>query len=148
MKQNGPRSTAELSVVTTIKPAPARMPAPRHLSGAAREVWQEVVSSRPADYFDAASVPLLETYAHATAEHRRLAALVAGLDPVTDLDTLAKLSRLVDVHALRMGAAATKLRLSNQSRYNPGTADTRARAGGTQADRIRANYGRGRGDED
>lgn len=142
MKQNGPRSSAELAVVATIKPAPARLTAPSHLSESARAVWQEVVSSRPADYFDAASVPLLETYAHATAEHRRLASLVATLDPVEDLDTLAKLSRLVDVHALRMGAAATKLRLSNQSRYNPSTADTRAKAGGSMADRVLANYGR------
>lgn len=142
MKQNGRRSAVELALVPTIASISSRLVAPPYLSAAARAVWQEVVSSRPADYFDAASVPLLETYAHATAEHRRLAALVAALDPVADLDTLAKLSRLVDVHALRMGAAATKLRLSNQSRYDAQKADTLARGGGTTADRTRANYAR------
>jgi len=67
-----------------------------------------------------------------------LSQLLGELDPLTDFDRLAKLARMIDMHAARIGAAATKLRLSNQSRYTPQRA---ANAGvASPADRIRAAY--------
>lgn len=139
MDQRGRKSSAAVAVIRT-DPERTRLAAPGHLSAAARRVWDEVVGSRPAEFFTRGEVPLLETYCTASAEHRRLAAIVCGLDPVGDLDTLAKLTRLMDAHALRIGAAATKLRLSTQARYDAKAAASATKRGGTWADRVRAGY--------
>jgi hypothetical protein len=107
-----------------------RLPVPAHFSGAAIGVWREIVNSRPGDYFDVASAPILETYVLATVEYRRLAAIAVAIEPNGDLNTLnalSKISRLVDMHASRMQAAATRLRLTNQSRIDSRAADRAAR---------------------
>jgi len=67
-----------------------------------------------------------------------LSQLLGELDPLTDFDRLAKLAKMIDMHAARIGAAATKLRLSNQARYTPQRAANAGTA--TPADRIRAAY--------
>lgn len=140
MRQNGPKSTASLSVVPAsgLRPTPLRLSAPAHLSAAACDVWRSIVSSRPAEFFDSGSAPVLETYCTSIVEHRRL---VAMLDDVgDDLDCMAKLTRLIDAHAARIGSCAVRLRLTNQSRYNPTRAGTLSAQGGSPADRVRSNY--------
>jgi hypothetical protein len=141
MKKNGPTSAASLSVVPAVpvRHIPAKLPPPAHLSPAARDIWLAVVSSRPGEFFDAGSAPVLETFAVSIAEHRRLVAMLEGID---DLDRLAKITRLIDSHAARIGSCAVRLRLTNQSRYNPVKASTLSAQGGTPADRARANYAR------
>lgn len=142
MKRSGRTSAAALAVVTALPPPADRLAVPGHLGREARRVWHETVASKPSGFFDAGATPLLETFVVATAEHRRLSALVAGLDPLADIELLCKLTRLMDTHALRIGAAATKLRLSNQSRWDSQKAATLAKGAGSSADLIRANYRR------
>lgn len=144
MAKRGRKSAASLAVVpvTGIRPTAVRLTCPGHLSTAVAEVWRTVIASRPSDFFDAGAGPLLESYCTATSEHRRLSVFLADLDPVGDIDTLAKVTRLLDAHAARIGSCATRLRLTNQSRYTPGKAGTLAAAGGSSADRTRANYQR------
>lgn len=137
MNKRGPKSAAELAIVPTIKPAASRLAPPKHLSPGARTVWLEITASRPPEFFDAGAVPLLETLCTATSEHRRLS---AWLERITDLDELAKVTRLLDAHALRIGSAATKLRLSNQAKYDAQRASSMAKTGASYADRIKANY--------
>ncbi len=114
-----------------------RLPPPDHLTEAARAVWREIVGACPANFFDRAAVPLLETLAHSTAEHRRLTAWLADCSELADIT---KLSRLIDTHAARIAQASTRLRITNQSRYNPRQAG-KAAADLSPADRIRQNYG-------
>lgn len=142
MKKNGPASAASLSVVpiTGARPALARLSCPAHLSAVAAEVWRNVTTSRPSDFFDAGAGPLLESYCVAIAEHRRVMAVVEAMQP-DDAD-YCRLARVSDMYAARIGSCATRLRLTNQSRYRPGKAGTLAAAGGSSADRIRANYAR------
>lgn len=115
MRNRGRRSAASLTVVPGTLAPPGGPPAPSHLPGHVRAVWAEVVGSRPPDYFDAGTHGTLTTYCTALAEHRRLAAMLGDLDPAGDLDRYAKLTRVLDTHALRIGAAGTKLRLTVQA---------------------------------
>lgn len=117
MMQSGRKSIAgtPLRVVSAL---PHRVAAPEHLSPAAAGVWVSVVASRPVDYFDAGSLPLLESFVIAVAEHRRISAAADLLDVSADLDVLAKMLRLQDTLAGRIGGLATKLRLSQQSSYD------------------------------
>lgn len=136
------KSAASLSVValTAIRPMPQRIAPPAHLSAAAVAVWHSVTASRPGEFFDAGSAPMLESYVVAITEHRRMVALLDTIDPVEDLDRLAKVTRLIESHAARIGACATRLRLTNQARYNPTRAGSLTAQGGTAADRVRAGY--------
>lgn len=132
------KSAASLAIAPPPPSIPgARLEAPSHLSKAAQAVWREVVGACPSGFFDRASIPLLETLAHATAEHRRLTAWLADC---ADLNDIAKLSRLIDGHAARIAQASTRLRITNQSRYNPRQAGNAAQSL-SPADRVRQNYG-------
>jgi len=144
MKHRGRKSAAELAVipnVTPIEPARARPAPPAHLPASAAAVWRELVASRPAGFFDTGTHALLSTLAVATAEHRRLSAILAELDPLADLDAFGKITRACDTHALRIGAAATKLRLTVQATVDARTAGKAAADTRTAADRIRDAYG-------
>jgi hypothetical protein len=123
MKQKPGRTSAS-SIATPIGTPPPAKP-PKHLSAGAAAVWREVTATRPGDYF-ASALPVLESYCVATAEHRRLSALLETIDPITDTNVFAQLSRLQDTHAQRIGASATKLRVAQQSQYD-GRAASRAK---------------------
>ena len=140
MNQPGRKSAASLSVIPIGASVP-RLSPPAHLNADARAAWNEVVAARPAEFFDRSSAALLESYAVATAEHRRLSKIIGTLDPIADADTFGKITRAMDTHALRIGAVATKLRLTNQSRFDAQRAGTLSRQTGTHASRILANYG-------
>lgn len=133
------KSAAAKAIKTPPRPKAEPLRAPAHLGKVARSIWTSVVASKSADFFDAGCAPLLDAYATACAEHRKLSEAVEKLDPLKDWETLSKLSRLMDIHATRIVACATKLRLTNQSRYAPATAARKAEGSSTLA-RIRARY--------
>lgn len=136
------KSAASLSVVPVIGTQTALRPRPpADLPAAAKGVWEATTGARLAAYFDAASLPLLEAYCRAVAEHRRLMTLVERMDPATDAGDYCKLARIADAHAARISQLATRMRLSQQSRTDSRGAGRAAGDHRDTAARVRANYG-------
>jgi hypothetical protein len=116
------KSTAALSVARRIVPGD-RLPAPPELSSDERGLWEKVVDSKPAEWFAEDSRPVLTEYVRAAVMCDRLAGLIdraidEGSDGVGDL-LLAR-----DRESRRLANLATKLRLTQQSRYTPQSAAT------------------------
>jgi hypothetical protein len=129
MKQRGRKSTAQLSVVAGSidgRPQP-----PDGLSDQEREIWKKVVASENADFFGTAALrQLLAGYCRHTAAADWLStAMAEALEPdseakVSDID---RLSKVRDREQKAAVTIATKLRLTNQSRYQPSVAATKAK---------------------
>jgi hypothetical protein len=130
MGQRGRTSGAALSVVagTAID---GRPPAPSDLTEFQRQVWDRTVANEAADTFKTAALQqLLKDYCrHVETAHRLSVeidkATSGGMD--VDIDHLTKLVRLRDCETKASADKATKLRLTNQSRYTPQAAGTAAK---------------------
>ena len=136
MKQAGRKSGASLATVTAL---PVRLlAAPDDLSAEQAEVWGQVVATKPSDWWDAGSVPLLAAYCRAVVESRKVSALVESMsaDMLLLDDGLSRYKELRKIQAALSGemtSLATKMRLTQQSRYNAKNSDTAARRGGGPA---------------
>lgn len=97
-------------------------------------VWRETVEARSADYFSQDAAPLLEEYCRVVVMCRMLAvqieALLAGGDKDDVGVGLKNLLDMRDKESRRLTSIATKLRITNQSRYTPDKAAVKARKGG------------------
>jgi hypothetical protein len=133
MQQRGRKSTAQLSVVagTAIDGRPK---APDSLTDEQREVWERTVQSEPADQFKTAALQqLLAEYCRHTVTAQRLSEQAdlwtaeGSNHSLQDIDTLL---RMRDRETKALADKATKLRLTNQSRYTPGAAATAAKNSG------------------
>lgn len=137
------RSRASLAVVP-VEPAqlPIRPSPPAELPIAAQALWRSLVDSRPATYFAADSLGLLETYCRSIAEYRRLMCAVEAMDPQEQSAEFARLSRVADMHAARASQCATRLRLTKQSQTDSRGAGRDAHKPGrsASADEIRRRY--------
>lgn len=103
---------------------PERPEPPQHLTDDERQLWREVVATKPADWFQRDSHPVLCAYVQSTLIHRALMnQFHAGEFPVGSkpYDELIKL--IVKV-AGSLAQLAGKLRLTQQSRYTPQSANT------------------------
>jgi hypothetical protein len=134
MQQRGRKSAAQLSVVAgTIDGRPE---APPNLSKSQTEIWNRVVACEAADFFRTATVQVL------LAEYCRHVERAAWLEdeiaearkptsqlPLEDVDRLLKMAERETRAVLSI---ATKLRLTNQSRYQPSVAATAAKNAGTE----------------
>lgn len=141
MPRKSAASLAVVPITSGLTPITLRPEPPRHLPKTAAAIWREVTAARPAPYFDAASLPLLESYARSLAEHRRIMTMVEKMAP-TDPD-FAKLSRVADMHAGRVSQLATRMRLSHQSRTDSRKAGRSVGDHREHADRVRAGYAEG-----
>ena len=130
MKQRGRISGAALSVVagTAID---GRPPAPSDLTEFQQEVWDRTVGNEAADVFRTAALQqLLKEYCRHVETADRLSKQV---DRATDegsnmsAQELDILLRMRDRETKALADKATKLRLTNQSRYTPGAAGTAAK---------------------
>lgn len=130
MQQRGRKSVAALSVVagTSIDGRPK---APASLTDEQAEVWDRTVLSEPADQFRTAALQqLLAEYCRHTVTAYRLSQQV---DRATDegcnlsMQEVEILLRCRDRETKALADKATKLRLTNQSRYTPGAAATAAK---------------------
>lgn len=134
MKQRGRKSEASLATVTAI---PLRTnPAPADLSAEEAEVWARTVATKPGDWWDAATVPLLAQYCRASAQAELVGDLVRRTAEamLSDPDELPRYKELRKIQAALSGemtSLATKMRLTQQSRYRADKAGTTARRGGT-----------------
>lgn len=125
----GRPSAAALAVVPASGPNEP-LPAPSDLSDAEAELWREIVESKPADWFDVDSAPVLKEYIRAVTmcdvlDARVKEVLAAGHSDVKQLLDMR------DKESRRMVSMATKLRLTQQSQYTAKSAATaNKRAGG------------------
>lgn len=126
-----PRKSADALSVITHLPGQRTEPPPGFPADAT-EVWRSVVASKPHDWFGADSVYLLEAYCHAVVSHRLISIGVAAFDQSKmaspdGINLYDQLTRMQERQARVMAAIATKLRLTQQSRYTPQAAATAAK---------------------
>lgn len=120
-------SAASLSVVPK-KNVQCLVP-PNSFTARQKELWKGIVLARPASWFDNSNSPLLVGYVKAIASHEALAvrsdAIEASLTDA-DLKLLNRVHGMIERQAKLIQTFATKLRLTQQSRYTPAAAATAA----------------------
>src|SRR5688572_16088460 len=123
------KSAAAASTLALVPGTPA--PAPPDLSKKEAAVWCEVVESKPWDWFGRDSLPVLKEYVRAAVMCDALAEKVsAGVDG--EANVLRALLGMRDQEARRVATLVTKLRLTQQSRYTPQSANAASKKAGAQ----------------
>lgn len=131
MKQRGRKSEASLEMVASVEPIP-RMPPPAQLSEFEAEVWVQITATKPADWFNADTIPLLVSYCKHISHAAVLDDQISAFDPqwMEEADGLKRYRTLLDMRekeSRAMTALARSMRLTQQSRYSAPTAETAAR---------------------
>lgn len=133
MAERGRRSAASLSVIAgTIDGRPK---APDDLNKTQREIWERTVANEAADTFKTAALQqLLKEYCRHVISAKKLAAMIEATEQLPQMspDDLVDYDRLLkmrDRETKAIADKATKLRLTNQSRYTPQAAATAAKKG-------------------
>ncbi len=125
----GRKSSAALSIVSSIDGRPR---APEGLTEFQANVWDRTVANEAADTFKTAALQqlLTEYCRHVEMADWLETQIQAGREGKCELDEIVKLVRTRDCETKALADKATKLRLTNQSRYTPGAAATAAKKGG------------------
>lgn len=116
------------SVLATVSAAGAilnrRPEPPAELSEEAATEWRAVVGGLPTDWFSREQIPLLTQYVRHVMAARRLGQLIAQqeADPAFDAKIWHKHLEAQRKESTAMVNLATRLRLTNQSRYAARTA--------------------------
>ena len=126
MQQRGRKSVEAMSVVR-VSPHD-RVAPPERFTPDEAAVWREIVASKPADWFGADNLPLLEHYCSMTVESRRVSLKLRQVSPEC-LDDYERLIALQSKIGGQLSSLATKMRLTQQSRYG-------ARAAATASDKT------------
>jgi hypothetical protein len=128
MAARGPKSAAALSVVAgTIDGRPQP---PKDLTEEQRDIWRRVVASENSGFFNTAALQLLlREFCRHVDTALVLTRLIESYEPewlATDegLDRYGKLLQLRERETKALTDKATRLRLTNQSRYTPQAAAT------------------------
>jgi hypothetical protein len=116
------KSAAALSIASRL-PNNEPAPAPSDLTPAEQELWGEIVASKPAEWFGVDSAPILKEYVRAAAMCDALAGKVATAVDGDDGGLVKFFLDLRDKESRRAASLATKLRLTQQSRYGARSAD-------------------------
>ena len=139
MGKRGRKSIAEQTIAVIGGNLDARPEAPGELTAEQMEIWNKTVSTEPPNYFaTAAARGILADYCRHRHEAERLAKVIDAFDMewlqtdegVKRYELLAKMRDRETKGALM---CATKLRITNQSRYTPLSAATAARNSTKQA---------------
>lgn len=131
MATRGRKSAASLSVV--VGSIDGRPQPPEDLTKDQREVWERTVANESADTFKTAALQqLLKEYCRHVATAMKLARMVEAMERLPqmspdDLGDYDKLLKMRDRETKALADKATKLRLTNQSRYTPQAAATAAK---------------------
>ena len=116
------QSTASLSVV---RASPDSRLAPAYgLDEAEIALWRDVVNTKPAEWFADDSAPLLKEYVRAAVMCDQLDIQVKAAMAGDDAGMVKTLLDMRDKESKRVLSIATKLRLTQQSRYTPQAAST------------------------
>jgi len=129
MGTRGKKSTKglPLQAVPTLR---ARMEPPAELTPVQAATWRAVVASRPVDWFDGASAPLLVAYCRAVAAQAVIAVAIDTFGPIAErVVEYRKLLDLQDAQAKIVIRLATSMRLSQHARHSVDAATTAARDG-------------------
>jgi len=129
MKQRGRKSVSGMGVVAPFdrkRPEP-----PGSLSEEQAATWHGIVSCLPVDWFNGASLPLLEAYVRHIAVAGVIDRQIDQFKPewLKEDDGLTRYKKLLDMRANQSSvllALARSMRLTNQSRYTPQRAGTEA----------------------
>ena len=133
MGTRGRKSAAELGVIHGIRERPEP---PDELTPEQVEEWRAVVARMPVDWFRREIHPLLCAYCRHICNARHIAGLIEAahdLD-IGDRKALMRLNRLLGMQERQSNALmglATRMRLTNQSRYTASSAATHAKGGTT-----------------
>jgi len=131
MKQRGRKSSAEVAIVRPLSDGLAKPP--EHYTDEQAQHWSQIIASKPADWWDAGTLPLLDAYIRTIVEYRRVSELVDGCWPMEspdDAKTYEQLHKMQDRLASQMARLATKMRLAQQSKYGARGADGASQKGG------------------
>lgn len=128
MAERGRKSAASLSVVAgTIDGRPQP---PGDLTKEQRVIWEKTVANEAADVFKTAALQqLLKEYCRHVTTALKLARMIEAMEVLEvispdDLEDYDRLLKMRDRETKAIADKATKLRLTNQSRYTPQAAAT------------------------
>jgi Phage terminase, small subunit len=122
MEGPGRKSGASLAIAPV---APwARLEPPETLTDTQVALWRAIVATKPSDWFNADSSPVLEAYCQAVDSYRRTAAALAQISPSADPKPYIDMAKLADQQQKTIKSLATALRLTPQARYTPQAAAT------------------------
>lgn len=111
----------------TITALPERPEPPSHLTDDEAQLWREVVATKPADWFQRDSHPILVAYVQGAILHRQLMEKFHSLEfPFGSKGYVEHVNLIVRV-AGSIAQLGAKLRLTQQSRYTPRAAGTAAK---------------------
>jgi hypothetical protein len=124
------KSAASLSVIAPL-PGQRRPEPPQELTEAEAAEWRAVVERLPVDWFPRETHPLLVAYCRHVVRARLIAGLINGFDPASvasdeGLRRLDKLAAMAERESKAISSLATRMRISQQSRYHQRTAHTKA----------------------
>lgn len=127
MATRGRKSAAALAVVTAL---PGQRPEPpAELTDEQAAEWRAIVGRMPADWFTRETQPLLVQYCRHVVKARLVAQAINDFDPawLADEDGLKrydKLTQIAEREGRAMSSLATRMRITQQSRYNAAAANT------------------------
>lgn len=137
MGTRGRPSLASLSVVQTGVDEYQRPSPPAELSSEQRMEWLAVVNRLPADWFQPETYPLLSQYCRHVVSARRVAELVSALEEEMAREpaegeskvelmlgatkAMDRLLKMQEREGRAMSSLATRMRLTQQSTYDPKT---------------------------
>ncbi len=129
MGTRGRKSAAELSVIQGIRQRPSP---PDELTQEESREWREIVANMPVDWFGRETFPLLCAYCRHVTNSRHIAGLIedARKGDLSDRKALMRFNRLLGMQVRQSSALAglaTRMRLTNQSRYTARSAATAVR---------------------
>lgn len=119
--------------MATVTALPVRFLAPpEDFSVEESEVWARVCATKPGDWWDAGSIPLLAQYCRATVQAEMVADLVrqTASSLLTDPEQLGTYDRLRKIQSglsAEITTLARSMRLTQQARYNAKSSDTASR---------------------
>ena len=108
----------------TVISLPDRPEPPQNFTEDEALLWRDVVATKPADWFMRDSQPMLAAYCQAVVMHRELMRRWHALDVAAEIKDVRDLVTLINKTASSASSLATKLRLTQQSRYTPQAAST------------------------
>lgn len=124
MKQRGRKASAELAVV---RPLSVDLPEPpANYSDDQCSTWNQILASKPDDWWDAGTLPLLDAYVRTISEHAKITELIDRMHPLSDFGEFKEyneMQKTQDRMQSQMARLATKMRLSQQSKYGARGAD-------------------------
>ena len=116
----GPKSAAELAIRTpNCVEATQRPKAPADLTKEQTEVWREIINEMPADWFGPETAPMLSQYCRHIDAARKVALLIGQAEKGEQfaVEDYARLLKMQETESRAIASLATKMRLSQQSKY-------------------------------